>query len=128
MVANEAERWDVVQASEHERWLARPFDDPNGVELIVLSKDELLHALPRTNPCVQEPPPVPSEKRRATVTLNIRTTPSTAALKAGSVAAGTVVDVTEKASADGYDWRRLADGRGWVAERNAAGVVYLVNP
>ena len=108
MAATEPERWDLVRASTHDKWLARPFDDPNGVEMIVLSKDELLHALPRSNPCTPVPPAPDARLYETTAAngLNVRAEPSTTAQKVASLPLGTEV----RAVVHNESWLRIVEG------------------
>lgn len=59
----------------------------------------------------------PAEKRVvSTVSLNIRSGPGTSYAIQDTLVLGTVVYVTDKVGTDLSAWRKLADGRGWIAE------------
>lgn len=97
-------------------WAAHPVGNIQGGVMygmlpeIILTRDELLKWLPASE--------IPIELRKVSTTkLNIRKGPGLRFEIAGTLAMGTVVGVTDKVSADNEVWRKLADGRGWIAEQ-----------
>lgn len=108
MGAPEDTRRCIVEKSAHDRWLARPFDDPNGQEIIVLSKPELLHALPC---CDEGTTPPPADEGRLYVvtagTLNVRSAPNTSQAPVGTLRLN---DQVWCAAADVSGWLRITKG------------------
>jgi hypothetical protein len=106
MVATERTRREIVEASPHEKWLARPFDDPNGQEIITLSKVELYRGLDCDG--VLTPPPATGALYETTATagLNVRVAPNTSAERVGSLPLGTQV----RAVVHDASWLRIVEG------------------
>jgi hypothetical protein len=108
MGAPEDTRRCIVERTNHERWLARPFDDPNGQEVIVLSKAELLHALPCCDTLAEKPPAGSGTLYVVTApTLNVRVTPSTAQAPVGTLRQG---DQVWCVAANVSGWLRIERG------------------
>lgn len=103
MAAPEDTRRCIIERTNYERWLARPFDDPNGQEAIVLSKAELLHALPCCDEGISLPPINEGVLYVVTAaTLNVRATPGTTQAPAGTLRLNDQV------------WARASDVSGWL--------------
>lgn len=105
---DEITRRCIVGRSEHERWLARPFDDPNGQEIIVLSKSELMHALPC---CDEETATLPVDEGALYVVtaaaLNVRSAPNTSQVPVGTLRQN---DRVWCVAADVPGWLRITKG------------------
>lgn len=91
MAATERTRREIVEASPHEKWLARPFDDPNGQEIITLSKVELYRGLDCDG--ILTPPPATGALYETTATagLNVRVAPNAGAQRVTSLPNGSQV-------------------------------------
>lgn len=108
MSAPEDTRRCIVEKANHDRWLTRPFDDPNGQEVIVLSKAELMHALPCCDDGISVPPVEEGVLYVVTAaTLNVRATPGTSQTPVGQLQSGAQVYCV---AANVSGWLRITRG------------------
>ena len=118
-------------------WAVRPMVDSElAQEFLLFTPQEILWSLPATTEYPPEPPPVKTVQLKLAFEMSVRSGPGTTYPTLGKLALGTVASFAadERPSANGYYWRRLADGYegqavAWIAEGTADGSkVYLVNP
>lgn len=123
-------RRQIVAQSQFERWVARPFlesplQELSQQEIVVLSKEELLHALYDCDPggAPQTPPPGGDMYEIVDVVLNVRETPDLTRPPVGQLRPGNRV----RAVAHNDTWLRITDGtfaNKYIAKRYTR----IVNP
>jgi hypothetical protein len=105
-----AEAETYIAAQPTREWVTHPMGE-NEPELR-MAPAEVLHALPRADPCgnAPEPPPPPSSgalyETTAAAGLNVRVAPNTSAERVGSLPLGTQV----RAVVHDVSWLRIVEG------------------
>ena len=104
MAAQERTRREIVAESVFEEWVAKPLQEPNGQEIITLSKDELYRGLDCDGILAK---PADGKVYEVTAgTLNVRAAPGTSSAIVGSLVTGERV----RAVVHNESWLMIVEG------------------
>lgn len=123
-------RFDIVAALPDEQWVAHPLNQDGEIppqEIIVLSKAELQHALPRSDATVP-PTVVKVQMSVQTATLNVRDAPSTGKVLRELKRSELVTIEAAPIVKDRIIWHKLPDKAEYCAERTLDGSIIYLNP